>query len=144
MHNDKTLVVRCRGIILHQGKMLVVRHPGSSGFVALPGGHLEWGEDIKACMRREIIEELGVEPEIRRLLYINNFTEHGQQSVEFIFEIANGEDFVDCERRDRSHAYELEEILWLGPEDDRVVMPKKIGEDLKAGEIIHDDVRYIG
>ena len=77
----KTIVVRCRGIILHDGKLLVVRHKGNADYAALPGGRLEWGEDVVECIRREIVEELGVEPVIGRLLYINNYSEEGQQSV---------------------------------------------------------------
>jgi 8-oxo-dGTP pyrophosphatase MutT (NUDIX family) len=59
-------------VILHEDKLLVVKHSPEDTFVALPGGHLEWSEDIKECLKREMIEELGVAPEIGRLLYINN------------------------------------------------------------------------
>ena len=73
MENNKKFVIRARGIIIHEGKLLGVKHPHDTSFCALPCGHLEWKEDIKECLRREIIEELGVNPNIGRLLYVNNF-----------------------------------------------------------------------
>jgi ADP-ribose pyrophosphatase YjhB (NUDIX family) len=144
MSDNKEFVVRCRGIILHNNKLLVVRHPGDTSYAALPGGHLEWGEDVRSCISREIIEELGVKPVIGRLLYINNFSNGGgTPSVEFFFEIMNGGDYEGCEKLARSHAFELAAIDWASPTDDINILPKKIAEDLKAGTILSDEVRYI-
>lgn len=144
MSEHKEFVVRCRGIILHDNKLLVVRHPSDTSYAALPGGHLEWGEDVKSCISREIVEELGVKPVIGRLLYINNFSNgDGVPSVEFFFEVANGADYVGCEKLARSHAFELAEIHWAGSADDIKILPKRIGKDLRAGTILSDEVRYI-
>lgn len=39
-----------------------------------PGGHLEWGESIEDCARREVFEETGVEIcDLRRAPYTNDF-----------------------------------------------------------------------
>lgn len=75
MENEKNTIVRVRGIIISESKLLVVKHAHDTSFAALPGGHLEWEEDVKECISREIIEELGIIPQIGRLLYINNFTD---------------------------------------------------------------------
>lgn len=144
MENQKKIIIKVRAIILHEGKLLVVRHPHNTSFVALPGGHLEWGEDIKECLVREIIEELGVKPEVGKLLYINNFTqEDGKQYVEFFFEIKNGKDYLDTEKLTRSHAHEIAEIVWVSPNDNIRILPKNFGEDFKTGKVISDEVRYI-
>ena len=95
---DKKFIIRCRAIIIHEGKLLVVKHTPESAFYALPGGHLEWGEDIKECMSRELEEELGVRGEIGRLFYVNTFIDEGVQSVEFFFEIKNAKDYVSTSR----------------------------------------------
>ena len=144
MNAEKKFVIRCRGIILHENKLLLVRHPHDTSFAALPGGHLEWGEDVKACMQREIVEELGVEPKIGRLLYVNTFEDKDNtQSVEFFFEITNGSDYVDCESRARSHAHELAELKWTSPDEDVRILPKQLEDDFKKGNLISDQVRFL-
>jgi 8-oxo-dGTP diphosphatase len=48
------------GVLLrHNGKILLGKRRGShgAGAWAAPGGHLEFGEEIEACVRREILEE---------------------------------------------------------------------------------------
>lgn len=143
MDQDKQIIVRCRGIIVHDGKLLVVWHDGNMNYAALPGGHLEWGEDIKSCLQREIVEELGIEPVLGRLLYINNFTEENQQSIEFFFEIKNGEEFMKWNEKNRSHAHELAEVRWISPTDEVKIRPKKLEEDFRNGEVLKDETRYV-
>lgn len=144
MENDKKILIHVRAIILHEGKLLVVRHTYDTSFAALPGGHLEWGEDIKGCLSREMIEELGVKLEIGRLLYINNFTQtDGKQHIEFFFEVKNRMDYLNTEKLARSHAREITEIVWVSPADNIRILPKSFGDDFKVGKVISDEVRYI-
>ncbi|MDB5265173.1 MAG: hydrolase [Parcubacteria group bacterium] len=140
----KKYVIRCRAIILHEGKLLVVRHSHDITFVALPGGHLEWGEDPKECLSREIVEELGVEPQIGRLLYVNTFEDKNlTQPVEFFFEVLNGQDFVNLEGLERTHIHEINEIVWVSPTTDVRILPDRIAKDLRAGTLFSDEPRFI-
>ena len=144
MTEDKKFIIRCRGVILHEGKLLVVRHKADSSFTALPGGHLEWGENVIECIRREIVEELGVEPQLGRLLYVNTFVDsNNKQPTEFFFEVTNGAEYVDCEWLARSHAHELAEILWASPDDDLDILPQQLADDFKKGLVIADEIRYL-
>lgn len=123
---------------------MLVRHSTGNDYVVLPGGHLENGEGMHECLHREMIEELGVEPGIGRLLYVNTFMDkNGVQPVEFFFEITNGGAYRGCEELARSHAHELSEIIWASPSDDTRILPKQLGEDFKAGKLISDEVRFM-
>jgi ADP-ribose pyrophosphatase YjhB (NUDIX family) len=144
MEKEKKTLIKVRAIILHDKKLLAVKHPHDTSFAALPGGHLEWDEDLKECLSREIVEELGVKPEIGRLLYVNKYTqEDGKHYIEFFFEVKNGADYLNTEKLARSHAFEIAEIVWVSPTDNIRIMPKSLGEDFKAGKIVSDEVRYI-
>ena len=130
-----TFTVRCRTIILNQGKMLVVRHSPEASFWALPGGHLEYGEGLEACAEREIVEELGIAPDIGRLLYMHTFESGGVHSVEFLFEVLNGAMYGDLSKLSGTHSYELADIRWVSPADDVRILPARVATDFKAGEI---------
>lgn len=143
MEKEKQIVIRVRGIILNDEKMLVAKL-ADNDYYCLLGGKLEWGEDLKECLERELIEELGVKPEIGRLLFINTFIEKNKnQSIDFIFEVINGKDYVNLDNTERTHAFEINDLYWVNQDEDLYILPKTLGESFKKGEILSDTVRYI-
>lgn len=74
---------RVAGIIIHNGRVLF-QHAPDDTFWFLPGGRAELGESSEESIRREIWEELGVEPHIERLLFVNEnfFTFQGESHHE--------------------------------------------------------------
>ena len=143
MEEDKKIVVRCRGIIVHNNQLLVVKHSVKTDYYALPGGHLEWGENVRDSLKREIVEELGVEPQIGRLLYINNLIKDDEQNIEFFFEIINAGDYFEIKNLGGTHKHELAEICWIGKNDTKKLKPVVVQEDLNSGSILSDIVRFL-
>lgn len=70
---DREFLIRACGILLHAGSVLVQEGDDGHGGVncALPGGHLEFGETLAACLSREIFEETGLNVEAEKLVYVH-------------------------------------------------------------------------
>jgi ADP-ribose pyrophosphatase YjhB (NUDIX family) len=145
MNTENKIGVKCRAVILHEGRLLAVKHPENTSVAILPGGILEHGEDPKECMKREIKEELGVDAEIGRLLYINTFTRKKDNIhfVEFFFEILNTKDFLEKPLVEPSHAHEIADVVWLNREDCDTLVPKNFAEEFKNNRVISDTPRFI-
>ena len=59
------------GLVFREGKLLVTQRRAGDhlgGFWEFPGGKREGGEEFEDCLRRELMEELGIEVEVLELL----------------------------------------------------------------------------
>lgn len=115
--------ITVRGVALHEGKLLCVRLnqykgalPGAGGYWCIPGGKLEEGESIIDGVRREMLEETGVEPHVGNLLYVQQFEHDGVEFMEFFFQIKNSQDYLDIDLTKSSHGVEeIAEIAFIDP-----------------------------
>lgn len=96
-----------RGVCIINDRLLLCRSKGSSS-TYLPGGHIEFGETGREALKREIMEELGVEAETGRFLGVveNKFIQHGKDHAEInlVYEMKLGrtevsarEDWIEFE-----------------------------------------------
>jgi 8-oxo-dGTP diphosphatase len=70
--------------VLDGDRILLGKRRGShgAGTWALPGGHLEWGETVEACARREVLEETGLEiADVRPGPFTNDVFPEGRHYV---------------------------------------------------------------
>lgn len=142
--HNKRFTIRARAVIMHEDELLVVKHAHDTSYAALPGGHLDWGEDPREALRREVIEELGITPILGRLLYVNTYLNRPTiQPVEFFIEVTNGKEFKDTEKFTGSHSYEIAEVLWVKPDTEVVIRPEGFAKDFREGKLIRDEARFI-
>jgi len=61
------------GFIVSEGKVLLAKRPKSKKLAPdkyhLPGGHVEYGEDLKTALKRELQEELGIDVQVDEPLF---------------------------------------------------------------------------
>jgi ADP-ribose pyrophosphatase YjhB (NUDIX family) len=113
------------------GKLLCVRlkpYPGAAqaeyDFWCLPGGGVDEGEPLLDAFKREMVEELGVEPKIGRLLYVYQFARKDVDYLEFFFHIENPEDYQRIDLAKTTHGEkEIEELAFVDPAN-TVILPK--------------------
>ncbi len=85
-----------KAIILQNNRLLLTKNKDEQGFFYLfPGGGQEKGEELKAAVVRECIEEIGCAVEVKDILFIREYIgenhefanwDSGVHQVEFYFE----------------------------------------------------------
>lgn len=84
------LRVRVCGIYTHQKKILLVKHHAlqDEGFFwAPPGGGLQFGETIESALKREFIEETGLEIQVQELITVTEYLRLPLHAVELFFHV---------------------------------------------------------
>lgn len=130
--------IAVRGIIFKDGKLLCQKltayRRNDRDFWCTPGGGLDMGELLEDGLRREMIEETGVEPKIGRLLFVQQFTEDGKkEQMEFFFLIENPEDYETIDLAATTHGVqEVELVEFIDPKE-HIVLPDFLQKiDLKS------------
>lgn len=124
--------VAVRAIIVRDGKLLCVRLNNYAGktiaditdYWCTPGGGVNPGEALLPALKREIIEELGPEPQIGNLLFIQQFVHKDTEQLEFFFHVLNADDYVDVDVSKASHgAIEIAKVDFIDPKSGENVKP---------------------
>lgn len=112
IYEDSELFItaKVRGVMVKDGKIFLCKL-ARAGFYCLPGGTLEPGETRIEGLRREIIEELGVEPKIGPMVYSQEFTRSsGLTTYDFWYAIENARDFENVDISKATHGFEHDEV----------------------------------
>jgi 8-oxo-dGTP pyrophosphatase MutT (NUDIX family) len=72
-----------RGVLIADDKLLVCHTKGAAN-TYLPGGHVDFGEDAKSALVREIEEEMGLKASVLKFLGVceHSFLQNGEQHQE--------------------------------------------------------------
>lgn len=130
-----------RAVIRRKDSILLAHKLGEVN-TFLPGGHIEEGEYAEEALRRELLEELGVESRILGFIGVleHKFTdEHGRryEEINLIFEAEIEDDKV-------SSAEGHLEFKWIKPADfaENVLLPSSLPMLLKKWLRDHQSFHY--
>jgi 8-oxo-dGTP diphosphatase len=101
-----------KAVIIEDGKLFVMRHRGSDGeYYLLPGGGQRNGESLVSAVKRECLEEAGIQVAVGNVMLIRDYIEDnhefagrepGFHQVEIMFEckIIDGSGMGEGKRMD--------------------------------------------
>ena len=107
--------VRISGLCWQNEKLLLVNHRGlaEGDFWAPPGGGLEFGESVDACLRREFLEETGLQIHTGRFLFGCEFLRNPLHAIELFFEATAAAGALRT--GDDPELPMIEEVQFMGP-----------------------------
>ncbi|MBD3107444.1 NUDIX domain-containing protein [Bacillus sp. AGMB 02131] len=127
------IVVALKGIVIHEGKILIVQRAGNddigAGTWECVGGKLEFGEDLETALHREIQEESGLDVKVGRILYATTFqTSLSRQVVILTYLCTSRGSEVNLSDE---HA----DYLWATQEQLKALLPDFILKDFEESHI---------
>lgn len=106
--------IRPSAFLVNKGKVLTLKYTYSGGVIFnLPGGNLEFGEELKEALARELVEEVGVQTNIGELLAIAETFYQQTNTVHFVFRCEGFDEKPILNPKETS----AEEIVWLPIKD---------------------------
>lgn len=132
--------VNVRALIYKDDKILAVKHKSKTGkepsYWAVPGGGLDPFESLEAGVAREVHEELGIEAQVGRILFVQQFKSTRatrDEELEFIFMVENTDDFTEIDLSKSTHGEaEIARCEFINPKTENV-LPRLLSElDLKS------------
>jgi len=103
-------------MIIKGGNVLLGKRKGShgKGEYSFPGGHLEYMESFENCIKREVLEEAGIEIKNIKFLYVANIKQYAPKHyvhLGFTAEWASGEPkILEPEKHEAWGWYDLDNL----------------------------------
>jgi len=73
---EQEIRIRVGGIILQEGKMLLIAHQKNGGiYWLLPGGGVVFGESLGDALKREFMEELNIDVSVGDMVFLSDSIE---------------------------------------------------------------------
>lgn len=125
--------VRVNGILVQSSSILLVQvhSPVSDELVWMPpGGGLEFGEPIEACLKREFLEETGIRIRVENLLFLNELIKEPFHAIELFYKVSKtgGKIRLGSDPEHEPESQILKDIKWipLSSLDDLEVSPAQL------------------
>ena len=117
--------INVRAIVWRDGKILAVKHKDDDGSEsehwAVSGGGLDPLESLEDGVKREIMEELGLEIEVGKLLMVQQFNskrDDFDEELEFLFQVEDSPMFDTIDLEKTTHGMEeLARVAFVDPKE---------------------------
>lgn len=133
MTNVNKIVVAVKGVVLNEGKVLIVQRANDDeiggGTWECVGGKIEFGEDLESALVREIKEEVGLNVTVENILYATTFKTSPTRQVVILTYLCsgNGNDiFLSKEHID---------YRWATKDQLRLLLPPEIISDFHKNNV---------
>ena len=127
------ILVVVKGLILNEGKVLLVKRSNEEevggGTWELVGGKIEFGEDLKPGLLREIKEEVNLNVTIERILYTTTFLTDPTRQVILLTYL--------CLSQTKTVALSSEhsDYHWATKEETRLLLTPEILRDFEKSDV---------
>lgn len=115
------LRTRVNGILIEDNKILMVKHLMGEGkfFWSTPGGGMKFGANAMDNLKREFLEETGLEIEVSDFLFVNEFLNPPLHAIEHFFLVKriNGIAVLGKDPELSGENQILNEIKWMSFEE---------------------------
>ncbi|WP_297335300.1 NUDIX domain-containing protein [Algoriphagus sp.] len=115
------LRTRVNGVLIQEEKILMINHQmgDQSDFWSVPGGGMKFGSNAKQNLKREFQEEIGLEIQIGKLLFVHEFLESPLHAIELFFEVERsvGEPHLGWDPEFTKNEQILRELKWMSLEE---------------------------
>lgn len=114
------LRVRVCGICVQDGKFLLINHAGlneSNEFWSPPGGGLQFGETIEACLKREFFEETNTVISVGNFLKVREFLKSPLHAIELYYEVKIESGIINKGYDPEMNEQIIKDVQWLSFEE---------------------------
>jgi 8-oxo-dGTP diphosphatase len=111
--------VTIKALVVKDGKILLVKEsPERSGMWEIPGGGLDFGEDIHEGLKREVEEEMGLKVKSieKRPMYVWAWKYQNERNMDWYYSFVVAYK-VELESFDFTPTEECEEIGWFSKDE---------------------------
>jgi 8-oxo-dGTP diphosphatase len=133
MSNSNTIVVAVKGVIVYEGKVLIVQRAQNDevggGTWECVGGKMDFGEDLEAALKREVYEEVGLEVTVERILYATTFkTDPTRQVVILTYLCRSNMNSIHLSSEHMNYK-------WVAMKELKILLPQGIKDDFERNGV---------
>lgn len=133
---------RVNGILWEGDKILMVKHQMSEDrvFWSVPGGGMKYGTSAPENLKREYLEETGLEISVERYLFVHEYLSPPLHAMEHFFEVkkVNGTPSLGIDPELSGQKQILLDLAWMGLEDIQALPNRSLHQVFWGIKSIHD------